>query len=108
MVKTIERFAIYSVNPDSAAGKKTKEEKFAVVVSPDEMNGGLAFVIIAPLTSGVKGYPTRVKVSFRDKVGEVALDSLRVVDKTQLIKKLGVVGADVRKKISATLLEMFR
>jgi len=76
-------------------------------MSPDEMNQHLQTVIIAPMTTVTRPYPTRVQVRFRGKRGQVALDQLRAVDRQRLVRKLGTVSASTAQGVSATLLEMF-
>ena len=78
-----------------------------LVVSPDEMNQHLRTVIIAPMTTVIRPYPTRVGVRFQGKQGQVALDQLRAVDRQRLVRKLGKVSAKTAQEISAILLEMF-
>ena len=78
-----------------------------MVMSPDEMNQHLQTVIIAPMTTVTRPYPTRVQVRFRGKRGQVALDQLRAVDRQRLVRKLGTVSASTAQGVSATLLEMF-
>ena len=59
------------------------------VISPDEMNRHIGTVIIAPMTTKSKNYPTRVGIHFQNKVGWIVLDQLRTVDKNRLVRKLG-------------------
>jgi mRNA interferase MazF len=78
-----------------------------VVVSPDEMNRYLPTVIVAPLTTAQKDFPTRVHVNFRLKSGQVALEQLGVVEKSRLLKPLGRLGGNARRDVLAVLAEMF-
>ena len=64
-------------------------------------------MIVAPLTSRVRGYPFRVKCRFQQKQGEIALDQIRAVDKTRLTKRLGTLDAAVAARVLSTLQEMF-
>ena len=61
--------------------QKTRIQKTrpCLVVSPDEMNQHLRTVIIAPMTTVVRPYPTRVLTRFQGKPGQVVLDQLRAV-----------------------------
>ncbi len=103
----VKRFEIYLVSLDPTQGSEIKKTRPSVIVSPDEMNEMLKTVIIAPLTSTIKGYPTRVALSFENKLGEIALDQIRTVDRTRLLKKLGKLQLSTSKKVSETLEEMF-
>jgi mRNA interferase MazF len=77
------------------------------VVSPDEMNPYLQTVIVVPMTTTMRPYPTRVALRFQGKSGQAALDQLRAVDKQRLVRKLGTVSPSVAQQVSAVLLEMF-
>ena len=78
-----------------------------VVLSPDEMNRYLPTVIVAPLTTRQKDFPSRVHVNFRLKNGQVALEQIGVVDKSRLLKPLGRLGGNARREVLAVLAEMF-
>lgn len=101
------RFDVYLVALDPAAGSEIKKTRPGVIVSPDEVNGALNTVIVAPMTSVRHGYPTRVRLRFQGREGEAALDQLRAVDKRRLVKRLGAVSADTQRRLVATLLEFF-
>jgi mRNA interferase MazF len=106
MGMVIRRFEIYLIELDPTVGSEIKKTRPCVIVSPNEMHG-LNTVLIAPMTS--KGFPapSRVPLSFDGKTGLVLLDQLRSVDKSRLIKKLGVVDTNTQKLIAATLVSMF-
>ncbi len=101
------RFSVYLVNLDPTVGSEIRKARPCVVVSPDEMNNHLNTVIIAPLTSTRRGYASRVSCVFQDKDGEIALDQIRAVDKTRLIKLMGNAQDSESQQISAVLVEMF-
>jgi len=84
MAVVIERFAIFLVKLDPTTGAETAKTRPCVIVSPDELNRALATVIVAPMTTVRRGWPTRVWVEFQGKTGEIALDQIRAVDKTRL------------------------
>jgi mRNA interferase MazF len=71
------------------------------------MNQHLRTVIIAPMTTVTRPYPTRVAVRFQGKRGQVALDQLRAVDRQRLVGRLGEVSAKTARGVSVTLLELF-
>lgn len=85
-----------------------KKTRPCLVVSPDVMNQHLRTVLVAPMTTVQRPYPTRINLRFQGKRGQVALDQLRVVDQSRLIKKLGVVSETVAAAVSAGLIEMFQ
>ncbi|MBE9048490.1 type II toxin-antitoxin system PemK/MazF family toxin, partial [Pleurocapsales cyanobacterium LEGE 10410] len=74
---------------------------------PDEMNKHIRTIIIAPITSTIKIYPTRVTTTFQGKKGQVVLDQIRTVDKNRLIKKLGSISSSAEEKVLSVLQEMF-
>jgi mRNA interferase MazF len=101
------RFDVYLVNLDPTIGGEIKKTRPCLVVSPDEMNRHIATVIVAPMTTGGRAYPTRVPCRFQGKDGRIALDQLRAVDKVRLVKLLGRIGASTRQAVLITLAEMF-
>jgi len=104
----IERFGVYLIALDPTVGFEMSKTRPCLVVSPDEMNRHLRTVIIAPLTSTRKGYPSRVGCRFQGKQGEVVLDQLRKVDRSRLVRRLGSLDPTAGRKVVNTLLEIFR
>src|SRR6478736_4993373 len=107
MDMVIERFDIWLVNLDPTIGSEIKKTRPCLVISPDESNKFLSTVIIIPLTSTIKKYPTRINCRFKGKKGQLATDQIRSLDKTRLIKKLGKLNDVVCKNVCALLLETF-
>ncbi len=106
-VAAVGRFAVYLVNLDPTRGSEIRKTRPCVVVSPDEMNRNIRTVIIAPLTSARRGYPTRVDVTFQRKKGQVVLDQIRTVDKSRLVRRLGRLPEARAREVSGILVEMF-
>jgi mRNA interferase MazF len=98
---------VWVVVLDPTQGAEIQKTRPCLVISPDEMNQHLRTVIIAPMTTATRPYPTRVAVRFQGKRGQVALDQLRAADRQRLVRMLGTVSAKTAQDISATLLEMF-
>ncbi len=103
----IERFNIFLVRLDPTTGAETAKTRPCVVVSPDELNRSVSTVIIAPMTTTRRGWPTRVEISFQGKTGEIALDQIRAVDKTRLVKRLGKLDSETADAALDTLGELF-
>lgn len=103
----IRRFAVHLVALDPVTGAETAKTRPCVVVSPDDMNDALATVIIAPMTTVRRHWPTRPAVTFQGKTGEIALDQIRTVDKTRLVKRLGKIDPATATKVLETLAEIF-
>ena len=103
----IKRFEVYLVNLDPTIGSEIKKTRPCLIVSPDEMNRHIATVIVAPMTTKGKAYPTRIECKFQGKTGQVVLDQLRTVDKRRLVKRLGRIEKKTQQDVITKLAEMF-
>ncbi len=103
----VRRFEVYRVNLDPTQGKEIKKTRPCLVISPDEMNQFIATVIIAPMTTKGRDYPSRVRCRFQGKDGQVVLDQIRAVDKSRLLEKLGKIDKPAQAKVLTVLGEMF-
>lgn len=103
----VKQFEVYLINLDPTTGSEIKKTRPCVVISPNEMHG-LNTVIIAPMTSTCKIYPTRIAVFFEKKEGYIVLDQIRTVDKSRLVKLLGKIEKETAYNILATMQEMFK
>ncbi len=103
----VSRFDVYLVNLDPTIGTEIQKTRPCVVISPDQMNRHIATVIVAPMTSRGRPYPSRVQCRFEGKDGLVVLDQIRTVDRVRLLKKLGRVNRQSQEAILAILAEMF-
>lgn len=103
----VKRFEVYLVNLDPTIGAEIQKTRPCVVISPNEMNRHIATVIVAPMTTQGKPYPTRVVCHFEGKSGLIVLDQLRTVDKTRLVKRLGKLSDAEQIAALQVLAEMF-
>jgi len=103
----IKRFDVFMVNLDPTVGSEIRKSRPCLIISPDEMNQNIATVIVAPMTTKGRGYPTRVACTFKGKNGQVILDQIRTVDKSRLIQKQGKLAKDVQEKVLSILAKMF-
>ena len=103
----VQRSDVWLVTLDPTVGSEIRKTRPALVISPDEMNTHISTVIIAPMTTKGRNYPTRVPCTFQGKTGEVVLDQLRTVDKARLVKRLGRLDAAASDAVLAVLAEMF-
>jgi len=103
----ILRFEIWLVNLDSTLGSEIAEIRPCVVISPNEVNKFLNAVTVAALTSTRKAYPTRVDCVFEGKMGQIAFDQMKSVDKQRLIKKLSRLDNTTSRLVCTTLQELF-
>ncbi|MBF0200599.1 MAG: type II toxin-antitoxin system PemK/MazF family toxin [Desulfamplus sp.] len=107
MAVVVKRFDVYLVNLNPTIGSEIQKTRPCLVVSPDEMNRNIRTVIIAPMTSAQKDYPTRISCTFRKKQGQIVLDQLRTVDKVRLIQKLGTIDSKVQLDVISVLQRLF-
>ncbi len=103
----VSQFEVYLVSLDPAQGSEIKKTRPALVISPNEMNHTLKTVLIAPMTTTLRNFPSRVKTTFQGKKGDIALDQIRAVDQSRLVKKLGSIHQTTADKTLAVLQEMF-
>lgn len=103
----VKRFELFLVNLDPTVGAEIQKTRPCVVISPDEMNLHIATVMIAPLTTQGRAYPSRVACHFEGKDGQIVLDQLRTVDKTRLVKRLGRLKSADQTAVLHTLSEIF-
>jgi mRNA interferase MazF len=82
----INQYQIITVNLDPTVGSEIKKTRPCIVISPNEMNRQISTIVIAPITSTKKNYPTRVKISVNQRVSRIALDQIRTIDKSRIIK----------------------
>jgi len=101
------RDEVWLATLDPTQGVEIQKTCPCLVISPDEMNEHLLTVIIAPMTTVTRPYPTRVPLRFQGKRGQVALDQLRAVERQRLVQRLGTVSGSTAQSVSVTLLEMF-
>jgi mRNA interferase MazF len=103
----VNRFEVYLVNLDPTVGQEIKKTRPCLVISPDEMNHYISTVIVAPMTTKRRPYPTRVSCRFSGKGGQVVLDQLRTVDRLRLVRKLGRLERKTCMRVLVVLGEMF-
>ncbi len=101
------RFDVHLISLDPTKGSEIRKTRPCVIISPDEMNKHIRTVIIAPMSSTIKNYPTRVTTTFQGKKGQIVLDQIRAVDKSRLIKNLGIISKAAEEKVLGVMQEMF-
>jgi mRNA interferase MazF len=82
----IKQYQIVLVNLDPTVGSEMKKTRPCVVISPDEMNKYLQTIVVAPMTSNSKPYPTRVEAKHGKTKGWVVLDQIRTIDRKRIVK----------------------
>ena len=100
------QYHIYLVNLDPAVGHEIRKTRPCLVISPNEMNGNLKTVMIAPLTTKSHDYPTRIGFRFEGKQAWIVLDQIRTVDRIRLIRELGKLGSRHVRMVKDVIREM--
>ena len=103
----VRRFDVFLVNLDPTVGSEIRTSRPCVIVSPDEMNRYIRTVVVAPLTTASRPYPSRVEVRFAGKDGHVVIDQLRTIDKGCLAARLGALDADEAASVLEVLKKLF-
>ena len=103
----LEQYSIVLVNLDPTIGSEIKKTRPFVVVSPNEMNKYLNTIVVAPMTTNLKKYPTRVAVKHNQKKGTIAIDQIRTIDKKRIIKTYGGLTKTEIKSCKDVIRETF-
>lgn len=103
----MSRGDVHLVRLDPTLGSEIQKTRPCVIVSPDELNAHLRTVIVAPLTTGGRAFPWRIRCRFQQRSGYVVLDQLRTVDRERLLKRLGAVSDQTLTDVLGALQEMF-
>jgi mRNA interferase MazF len=105
MVK-VRRFDIWLVDLNPTKGREINKTRPCVVLSPNEMSA-LSTVLMAPMTTKGFEFPCRIACRFKGKKGLILLDQIRAIDKSRLVKKLGIVSSKTQLELCSGLQEMF-
>lgn len=108
MAVAVRRSEVYLISLDPTVGSEIRKTRPCVVVSPDEMNRAIRTVIVAPMTTKGRPYPTRVACRFQGTEGQIVLDQLRTVDRSRLVRKLGELDSETMEAVFGILQELFR
>ena len=108
MVKSIKQFDVWIVEFDPAVGSEIKKSRPAVIVSNNVINDLYATVIVAPLISTFRDYPSRIDTDFGNKGGQIAVDQLKCFDKARLKKKIGTITKPERDDLIDMLSYIFQ
>jgi mRNA interferase MazF len=103
----IHRFDVFLVRLDPTQGHELRKTRPAVIISPDEMNRQIQTVLIAPMTTASKAYPSRVPIVFQGRSGQIVLDRIRVIDRSRLVRRLGHVTGPTATHVLEVLAQLF-
>ena len=103
----LSQYSIVLVNLDPTIGSEIKKSRPCVIISPDEMNKYLQTIVIAPMTSSSKPFPTRVEVRHNKTKGWIVLDQIRTVDRQRITKVFEKLNEKEILKLKSVILETF-
>ena len=104
----VKPFNVHFVNLDPTVGSEMKKERRCLILSPTEMNAVLGTAIIAPLTTTLRGYPSRIEIRFENKFCEICLDQMRAVDESRIQRESwGRISSGDIEKVKKGLIEIF-
>ena len=103
----LNQYQIVLVNLDPTIGSEIKKTRPCLIVSPDEMNKHLRTIVVAPMTTKSRKYPTRIEVKHDKKIGWVVIDQIRTIDKQRIIKVLGRLSIPEIKEVKSVMKETY-
>ena len=103
----LNQYEIILVDLNPTIGSEIKKTRPCVVLSPNEMNKYLRTIVVAPMTTKSRKYPTRVEVKHDRKIGWIVLDQIRTIDKARIIKVMGRLSNREVKEVKSIIKETF-
>lgn len=103
----IRQYEIILLNLDPTVGSEMRKTRPCIVISPNEMNKYLNTIVIAPLTTSSKSYPTRIEIKQTNIEGWIVLDQIRAVDRVRVVKKLGILTKSEIDSVKAVIMETY-
>ena len=103
----LKQYQIVLINLDPTIGSEMKKTRPCVIISPNEMNKFLKTIVIAPMTSNLKAYPTRIQINFDNRQGSIVLDQIRTVDRLRVVKVLDALNEKDTTKVKKVLKETY-
>lgn len=104
---TCLQYEIVVVNLDPTVGSEIKKKRPCLIVSPNEMNKHLATVVVCPITSNSKKYPTRVRFDLEEKENWIVIDQIRTIDKSRVTKMIGHLDDETIEQVKAIIKETY-
>ena len=103
----LNQYQIVLVNLDPTIGSEIKKTRPCLIISPNEMNHNLRTIIIAPMTTVARKYPTRIEIRHDNKRGWIVIDQIRTVDKQRVIRVLDELSKAEIKRVKSVIRETF-
>lgn len=107
MEQQVNQYDIVLVNLDPTIGSEMKKTRPCIVLSPNEMNKYLQTIVVAPMTSSSKPYPTRIEVDYKVAKGWIAIDQIRTIDRIRIVKRFEALGEKEIEKVKNIIQETF-
>jgi len=103
----LKQYEIVLVNLDPTVGSEINKTRPCVLISPNEMNKHLKTIIVAPMTTASKNYPTRIEIKHNDIIGWIVVDQIRTIDKKRVLKVLGRMTKPEIKELKSVIRQTF-
>ena len=103
----LNQYEIVLINLNPTIGSEVNKTRPCVIISPNEMNKFLKTIIVAPMTTSSKNYPTRIEIRHNNKIGFIVVDQIRTIDKVRIVKRLGKMTKPEIKELKSVLKETF-
>lgn len=103
----LNQYQIVLVNLDPTIGSEIKKTRPCVIISPNEMNKYLQTIVVAPMTTTSRKYPTRIEVKHDSKIGWIVIDQIRTIDKPRIVRTLGRLSKPEVKEVKSVMKETF-
>lgn len=103
----LNQYQIVLVNLDPTIGSEIKKTRPCVIISPNEMNKYLQTIVVAPMTTTSRKYPTRIEVKHDSKIGWIVIDQIRTIDKQRIVRTLGRLSKPEVKEVKSVMKETF-
>ncbi len=103
----LSQYQIVLVNLDPTIGSEIQKTRPCVIISPDEMNKYLRTIVVAPMTTTSRKYPTRIEVKHDGKIGWAVIDQIRTIDKQRIIRILGRLSRPEIKEVKSVIKETY-
>jgi mRNA interferase MazF len=107
MMTTYSQYEIVVVNLDPTVGSEIKKKRPCLIVSPNEMNKHLATIVVCPITSQSRDYPTRVRFDLEGQTNWIVIDQIRTIDKSRITKTIGHLDDDTIEQVKDVIKETY-
>jgi mRNA interferase MazF len=107
MMTDHSQYEIVVVNLDPTVGSEIKKKRPCLIVSPNEMNKHLLTIVVCPITSQSKKYPTRVRFVLEGQSNWIVIDQIRTIDKRRITKSIGHLDEETIGQVKDVIKETY-